>query len=100
VSVIDTENARIVSADIALEDRGGLQYALELSGAGWGTVWAGPAERGALLALLELVGVTRWRDLVGRYVRVRTNYPDVLAIGHIIDDRWIDRTGATVERAP
>lgn len=39
--------------------------------------------------ILDVVGVNKWEDLVGKHVRVDgEEYGDIYAIGHIIEDKW------------
>ena len=40
--------------------------------------------------LLEAVGVSCWKDLKGKHVRVQSRDGLLVAIGHIIDDRWFN----------
>ena len=43
--------------------------------------------------ILEIAGVSLWEDLVGCYVRVKSNSEGIIyAIGHIIEDKWFDPT--------
>ncbi len=47
-----------------------------------------------IMQILTTVGVTKWEDLKGKYIRVRHDQPGlrgkIVAIGHIIEDRWFD----------
>lgn len=40
--------------------------------------------------LLEAVGVSKWEDLPGKFIRVDTDFGKVHRIGHIIEDKWFD----------
>lgn len=41
--------------------------------------------------ILEVVGVEKWEDLVGKYVRVvKPSYHEISKIGHITQDKWFD----------
>lgn len=46
-----------------------------------------------VISILRTVGVERWEDLKGKHIRVRRG-PGwggrVLAIGHIVEDKWFD----------
>jgi len=37
---------------------------------------------------LEVAGVTEWKDLVGKTIRVKCTHDKVQAIGHILKDLW------------
>ena len=47
-----------------------------------------------IFSLIRAVGVERWEDMKGKYVRVRFTGKffdrKPFAIGHIIEDRWFD----------
>lgn len=104
-----TENCRIESADISIEDHGMVTFWLTLSGKGWGQGLGGwaldQAIRGgderegwgpgiiAIRKILETVGVMKWSQLKGTLCRAKIGYcgsarPPI--IGHIIDDKWFD----------
>jgi hypothetical protein len=55
-------------------------------GCGWGMEF--------IMRTLAAVGVEKWEDLKGKYCRVRHDKPGfggkIIAIGHIIEDRWFD----------
>lgn len=42
--------------------------------------------------VLDTVGVDKWEDLKGRYIRIKTaGWGDgILAIGHITEDKWFE----------
>jgi hypothetical protein len=92
----DMENCRITATHFGTEDRGLMTFVLTLGGPSWSQGFGGlnlgkdvhwPA---AIAALLDVVGVDAWEKLPGKLVRVRRGVgPEEMAIGHIIEDRWI-----------
>ena len=38
--------------------------------------------------VLETVGVEKWEDLKGKYVRVDMEFSKVHGIGHVIEEKW------------
>ena len=46
----------------------------------------------AIIRVLETVGVCKWEDLRGKYIRVRGGglMSKIEAIGHITKNRWLD----------
>ena len=47
---------------------------------------------GVLSKILEVVGVDKWEDLPGKYIRFEDNGfgSNVTKIGNIIDEKWLD----------
>ncbi len=102
------ENAKITSADLSMEDHGCLTLYMGLDGSGWGCNYGGyclgKGYLGAkefsgfakgleyIMQIMNTVGVSRFSELKGKYVRVATKgFGDcVKIIGNIIDDRWFD----------
>lgn len=41
-----------------------------------------------IIRVLKTVGVGKWENLPGNYIRVKADDNHVYAIGHIIEDRW------------
>ena len=99
-------NAIIKHADLFIEDHGLLTIFLTLefdgSGQGFGgyALYAdrefknGRLERSSnhcghfVWRCLEIAGVQRWHDLVGKTIRVRQCNRDIEAIGHIVKNDW------------
>lgn len=40
--------------------------------------------------ILQTVGVKKWEDLVGKYVRVEAEFEKIHRIRNIIEDKWFD----------
>jgi hypothetical protein len=99
-------NAKIIEAEIELEDHGLLIWHLTLEwdyvqgfgmqmmdtfdkkekrrvGHKWGSE--------CLLRIMEVLGVEKWSQVQGKYVRGRQNEEgELVAIGHIVEDRWFN----------
>ena len=102
------ENAKITYADLSMEDHGVLCYTLTLEGAGWGCNYGGyvigkgylgakkfeGSAKGteAIMRIMDTVGVSKWSELNGKYVRVVNNgWGSVITkIGNIISNKWFD----------
>lgn len=104
------ENARITDVDLSMADHGCLTLAMTLNGEGWGVVYGGyclghgylgadddffdgsAAGMEYLIRIMDTVGVERFQNLKGKYVRVATKgWGDtVKIIGNIIEDKWFD----------
>ena len=109
------ENAKIVSTQLGGYDGGTLIMTcwLTLVGDGWGQGFGGYGLDRPLTAqerqdspkryragtaygmefitrIIETVGVDKWEDLPGKYVRFRRDgvADRITAIGHITDDKW------------
>lgn len=40
--------------------------------------------------ILNTVGVDKWEDLKGEHIRAQCSHTKVHAIGHFIDDKWLN----------
>lgn len=90
---MEYQNAIIHSADILIDDHGLLTCWLDLRYGGSGQGFGGYALdniTGArfIRRILDTVGVTKWRDLAGKAIRVQNDLGKVYAIGHIVENRW------------
>lgn len=92
----DIENARIRSTFLGIEDHGLFATSLGLAGDGWGQSW-GPfntppskTSHQFLKKIIEVVGVTSWEELPGKYVRIRRRDGLIKAIGNLMEDVWLD----------
>lgn len=104
------ENALVEKVDLSMADHGCLTLAMTLQGGGWGVVYGGyclgkgylgadddffdgsAAGMEYLMRIMDTVGVERFQDLKGKYVRVATKGwgSQVKIIGNILKDKWFD----------
>lgn len=102
-------NAKITQVSLSMADHGCLTYGLTLDAGSFGCVYGGYSIGNgylgakdfsasadgleAMMRIMNVVGVERWEDLKGRYVRVV--YPGicgtVTTIGNIIEDKWFNQ---------
>lgn len=102
-------NAEIKNVSISMADHGCLTFRILLNGGSWDAVYGGycighgflgsdsfTAENGgglvAMMKIMDTVGVERWEDLKGKYIRVVDDgwgLP-IKKIGNIIRDKWFD----------
>lgn len=102
-------NAKIVNTSISMADHGCLTFFLSLKGDHWGLNYGGycigygyldsdnfTAENGsglvAMMRIMDVVGVPRWEELVGKYIRIVDEGQNIriTKIGNIIEDKWFD----------
>lgn len=104
----EIKNARITGADLDMQDHGCMTLSLGLDGGGWccnyggyclgyGYLGAKEFEGSAkgmesIMRIMDVVGVERFSDLKGKYVRVATKGwgSTVKIIGNVIKDQWFD----------
>jgi hypothetical protein len=104
----DIENAKITSVDLSMADHGCLTLRMAIDGGGWGCVYGGyslgsgyvgaKTFKGSamgmeyLMRIMDTVGVERFQDFKGKYVRVATKGwgGQVKIIGNILKDKWFD----------
>ena len=93
------QNAIITSATLSNEDHGVLSSFLNLdfgdSGQGFGGyALFSPGHSDAtglwIWRCMECAGVSRWKDLPGKTVRVHGDHSKIHAIGHIVKDIWFN----------
>lgn len=107
------ENAKITSVSITMEDHGCLCYWIMLEGDVWGCGFGGyaigkgclgakdldiSAANGAglvaMMRIMNVVGVSRWEDLEGQFVRVAMSDSwgdSIHIIGNILNDKWFNQ---------
>lgn len=102
------ENAIIEDVSISMEDHGCLSISISVKGDCWGVViggwvnghgylgssyWEGNGSAiVAMMKIMDTVGVQRWEDLKGKYIRVKNcGWGNTISeIGNIIEDKWFD----------
>ena len=102
------ENAQISSVSISMADHGILTFTIFVKGYCWccslGNYVNGVGHRGAkewkgngsaivaMMKIMDTVGVDKWEDLEGKYVRVKSDGwgSTMCCIGNIIEDKWFD----------
>lgn len=95
---IETKNAVILSASIGFEDHGILTAYLRLDYGGTHQAFGGynlQAKGGNYAGVfiartLRVIGVDSWDQLPGKTIRVRCEYTNAHAIGHIVKDDWFN----------
>lgn len=108
IDKIETKNATIENVDLFIEDHGTLTAYLYLDYGGSGQGFGGYAlylpshythsknnknyAGHFLYKILKIVGVSSWKDLKGKSIRVMADYEKIHAIGHIIEDKWFNPT--------
>ena len=104
-----TENAKISNVTISMADHGCLTFWVYLDGGGWGFGFGGycigkgylgadefNAQSGsgleAMMRIMDTVGVSKWEDLKGKYVRceIEGDGGTIDVIGNIIKDKWFN----------
>lgn len=104
------ENAKITDVDLSMADHGCLTLSMTLEGAGWCVVYGGyclgngylgakesdfrgsAAGTEYLMRIMDVVGVEKFQDLKGQYVRVASQGRGsvIKIIGNLISDQWFD----------
>ena len=98
------ENAKITDVSLGIGDHCCLTFSIALKGLGWGASFGGynltffngtsfeGSEKGleALTRIMDVVGVAKWEDIKGRYVRAKQEDRLVVGIGNIIEDKWFE----------
>lgn len=98
------ENAQITDVSLEINDHCCLTFSITLKGSGWGASFGGynlaffngtsfkGSEKGleALTRIMDVVGVAKWEDIKGHYVRVKQQNRLVVGIGNIIEEKWFE----------
>ena len=101
--MIETKNARIVGTMLGKEDHGIFTFMIDLRYDGTGNSDSRQGAGGICLGdkvgsicgpmivrILEVVGVITWEELPGKPIRVKAEHIKVHAIGHYLEDEWIN----------
>lgn len=102
------ENAKITNVSLTMEDFGCLTFWITIEGAGWGCniggynighgylgadefCGYGPGIE-AIMRIMDTVGVSKWEDLEGQYIRVKTEgrCGTINCIGNVLKNKWFD----------
>lgn len=95
-SMDEIENANITSTNIGPENHGIFTAGLMLSGAGWGQGFGNYALKHSdhayhfINGVIKAVGVELWENLPGKVCRVKRDNGLIIAVGHIVEDRWYE----------
>ena len=102
------ENAIIDDVSISMADHGCITFMVFIKGNGWFTsvggyvnghgyigsdYWEGCGSAVvAMMKIMDTVGVEKWEDLKGKYIRVESDGwgSSIHKIGNIIKDNWFD----------
>jgi len=103
------ENAKITSVDLSMADHGVFTLSVGLDGGSWGCVYGGyvigkgyldasefeGCKSGveSIMRIMDTIGVERFNDMTGKYVRVAVSDKwghSIKIIGNIIKDKWFD----------
>lgn len=105
---MEIENAQISSVSISMADHGVLTFTIFVKGHSWGCSLGnyvnGVGHRGAkewkgngsaivaMMKIMDTVGVEKWEDLEGKYVRVKSEGwgGTMHCIGNLLEDKWFD----------
>lgn len=108
-NIMDILNVKITNTSISMEDHGILTFDITVEGEGmWvniggycigvgclgGKEFSAKSGGGlvAMMNIMNVVGVSKWEDLKGKYCRIKTEGwgSRVSVIGNIIEDKWFD----------
>lgn len=106
---METKNAKITSTMLGIEDHGIFSFMLHLDYGGSGQGAGGyaldaPIDKDGvflgrvgtasgmslIIEILKIVGVDKWEDLKGKLIRVKAEQHKVYAVGHYLNDKWLD----------
>ena len=105
----EIQNAKITKVDLSMADHGCLTLELFIEGNGWGCCVGGyalghgyvgakefigfPKGIEEIMRIMNVVGVSRFNEMQGKYIRVETEGWGsfiIHKIGNIVEDKWFD----------
>ena len=105
IKLDEIKNALIEGAELIIDEHGFLTVWLRLnygdSGQGFGGFIltkngvyskSGDVAGHFIYRVLEIAGVSDWKDVIGKTIRAKASHRSVSAIGHIINDDWFNPT--------
>lgn len=105
---LEIHNAKITGTMLGVEDHGIMSSFVYLEWSGGGVGFGGyaldqydkilekrvgaPFGLDYIKEIMEVVGVSRWEDLKGKYVRVKSEGwgGTAVAIGNLLEDKWFE----------
>lgn len=88
----DIHNGIIEDASIEIEDHNLLTLWLQVKLAGGTQGFGGhaiePYAGRCIRRILEVVGVNKWSELIGKPIRVCSSLEKIYGIGHIVETEW------------
>lgn len=99
---MEIKNAKITGTMLGYEDHGILTCMIDLdyggSGQGFGgyQLSDGHDLHRHITQILKTVGVEKWEDLKGKYVRVVAEHSKVHRIGNLLEEKWFDPKSTTL----
>jgi hypothetical protein len=89
---MNIQNAKIESTMLGYEGHGIITAFITLDYGGAGQVFGGYRLESTMYEwvkqVIDIVGVTRWEDLKGKYIRVESDNGKITRIGHLMEDKW------------
>lgn len=102
---LEVKNAIIKNAEIRSDDHGCLSAWIDLDYGGTGQGFGGyvlylpksfrhheiKSFAGHFVwRVMEIAGVQKWSQLPGKTIRVKARFPEIIEIGHIINNDWFN----------
>ena len=103
----EIKNALIKNVSLSMSDHGCLTYWIVLEFGSYVCSYGGycighgylgasefdssPKGLVAMMRIMDTVGVSKWEDLKGKYVRIQRTGNTIDIIGNIIEDKWFNQ---------